>query len=92
MNTEDDSLGKFIKDLTELCPDCNKPLELRERGEDSLAQRYKYCPHCSYEKRIGYKEKGRGYANKKLQTDYEPRREQSPNRNRKDIGRNSKNF
>ncbi len=59
-------LGKLIKTLGKKCPECmDSALQIRLRSFENKEQEYEYCPNCQYEKRIGYKEKGRRHGDKK---------------------------
>ncbi len=53
-------IGKFIKTLKDLCPDCGSLLQLRaigfsqlDRGEEVTRERkIKFCPDCEYREEI----------------------------------------
>lgn len=62
-----ENLGKLIRTLGRKCPEClQPPMQLRSRTLDNGSeQNYEFCPHCEYEKVIGYKEKGRKHGDKK---------------------------
>ena len=62
-----DNLGRLIRTLSKKCPECfQPPMQLRLRIlENGLEKEYEYCPHCEFEKGIGYKEKGRKHGDKK---------------------------
>lgn len=60
-------LGRLIKTLGKKCPEClQPPMQLRARQVGSGFEKYyEYCPHCGFEKGVGYKEKGRRHGDKK---------------------------
>ncbi len=61
------NLGKLVKSLGGKCPEClQASLQLRLKIlENNSEQEYTYCSSCGYEKKIGYKEKGRRHGDKK---------------------------
>ncbi len=61
------NLGRLIKTLKEMCPECGEQhLQLRSRELDSnIEQEYNYCPLCNYERKLPYKDKGRKHGDKK---------------------------
>lgn len=54
------NLGRLVKTLSEKCPECNHPLQLRARKITSLSrgvemeseEEYKVCSVCEYEQEI----------------------------------------
>lgn len=61
-----DNLGRLVKSLGGKCPECLRAsLQIRIRVlENKSEQEYTYCSSCGYEKKLGYKEKGRKHGDK----------------------------
>jgi RNase P subunit RPR2 len=61
-------LGKLKRTLSEKCPNCNKPLQLRSRFQVSIDEEgqeiqkeelYLSCSNCEYEEQNGLKKRAR---------------------------------
>ena len=61
MSNKGIKLGRLIRTLKNKCPNCSKPLQLREEIERGLNVRYEICTHCGeYKNRTSDDRRSRG--------------------------------